>query len=539
MSKYDFGYEIAPKSTIEWAYEHIKPYTTVLELGPATGNLAFHLSTEKECVVDIVEIDEDAGKQAARYARNSCLGLIEGNLERDEWFNKIKASQYDYIVVLDVLEHIRNAEEVLLKLATLLKEDSYILLSIPNITHNSIVIDLLRDRFNYTNVGILDDTHLRFYSYDSIKRLLNKCGLITIQEQVKQEKVGHNEIEVDYGVLPRSIEAYLKTKETGTAYQYLFTIKKGTIQPDIKVEYDRTFDRMYEMVVFDAESNQVLTLQYINPKEVNEIKVDIPKETRRVRIDPLNVNCIISNVKINAVTKNEELQRIGIEEHTGIRNEEKIVFFDDDPQIYVELPTDTQYILFSCEYLFFDDESIAALGEFRDIFRQNHNDLSELRRLLTQRDNTLEGLWKKKAELEEQLSLRVVRLEGYRENIRLQETQIKECREFFDLQEQKFEKCQIQLRAQLEQLVECQKVVSKQEEKLNMYSLQLQQKDEQLQQKEDQLLECCNLIKEQNAQLVNMSNILKITNENLGESEKKRTQKEIELEDYKYTANER
>ena len=63
MSKYDYGYELVPGTTTFWAFQKIQPESRILELGPAIGNLAKHLSEEKNCVVDIIEIDEESGKK--------------------------------------------------------------------------------------------------------------------------------------------------------------------------------------------------------------------------------------------------------------------------------------------------------------------------------------------------------------------------------------------------------------------------------------------------------------------------------------------
>ena len=59
MSKYDFGYDIEAGSTMEWAFSIIKNNSEILELGPAIGTLTKHLKEEKNCSIDIVEIDEE------------------------------------------------------------------------------------------------------------------------------------------------------------------------------------------------------------------------------------------------------------------------------------------------------------------------------------------------------------------------------------------------------------------------------------------------------------------------------------------------
>ena len=70
MSKYDYGYELVEGTTTAWAYEKIRSGSTVLEFGPAIGNLAKHLYEEKRCSIDIVEIDEQKDIFETRYHEN-------------------------------------------------------------------------------------------------------------------------------------------------------------------------------------------------------------------------------------------------------------------------------------------------------------------------------------------------------------------------------------------------------------------------------------------------------------------------------------
>ena len=149
MSKYDYGYTLLPNTTTAWAFSKIQENSKVLELGPAIGNLAKHLKEEKGCSIDIIEIDEESGKRAAQFARRSLIGIEEGNLEGDLWYTKLSDERYDYIVILDVLEHLKNPKQLLKKVSSLLKEEGKLLVSMPNIAHNSVLINLLNNKFKY------------------------------------------------------------------------------------------------------------------------------------------------------------------------------------------------------------------------------------------------------------------------------------------------------------------------------------------------------------------------------------------------------
>jgi trans-aconitate methyltransferase len=86
--------------------------------------------------------------------------------------------KYDAIFLLDVLEHLEHPEQTLLHLKrNSLKEDGFTLISIPNIAHWSTRLELLLGSFQYTEWGILDKTHLRFFTLKTYHELLRGSEL--------------------------------------------------------------------------------------------------------------------------------------------------------------------------------------------------------------------------------------------------------------------------------------------------------------------------------------------------------------------------
>lgn len=84
---------------------------------------------------------------------------------------------FDLILALDILEHLREPAAVLRGLAQHLAPGGRLIVSVPNIAHHSILSGLLRRRFEYQEAGILDRTHLRFFTESSAIGLLNEAGL--------------------------------------------------------------------------------------------------------------------------------------------------------------------------------------------------------------------------------------------------------------------------------------------------------------------------------------------------------------------------
>jgi SAM-dependent methyltransferase len=83
---------------------------------------------------------------------------------------------FDVIVAGDVLEHLPRPEDLLSALKPLLKPDGRLLVSLPNVANVTVRASLLLGRFPYADRGILDRTHLRFYTRASARRLLGESG---------------------------------------------------------------------------------------------------------------------------------------------------------------------------------------------------------------------------------------------------------------------------------------------------------------------------------------------------------------------------
>lgn len=102
------------------------------------------------------------------------LGDIQyGNIEELKIPFDIK---FDYIIFGDVLEHLHNAEAVVNFCRSILNPGGCIIANIPNIMHISVMEGLLDGRFTYADTGLLDRTHVHFFTYYEIVKLFNDAG---------------------------------------------------------------------------------------------------------------------------------------------------------------------------------------------------------------------------------------------------------------------------------------------------------------------------------------------------------------------------
>jgi methionine biosynthesis protein MetW len=161
----------------EWLISRVPVGAEVLDVGCAGGYLARALIRERRCTVDGIEIDAAAVGRAATLCRRVFVGSLE-----DEDFLSTLDGPYDRIVLGDVLEHLREPEHVLAALTRLLAPGGRLLVSLPNIAHWSVRWELLRGRFAYTETGLLDRTHLRFYTFETADDLFVGAGLQVVDK---------------------------------------------------------------------------------------------------------------------------------------------------------------------------------------------------------------------------------------------------------------------------------------------------------------------------------------------------------------------
>lgn len=153
----------------------IASHSSVLDIGCATGCFADALS-KKKCEVWGIDKNSEALKKARKY----CLKTFVIDVDES---NKLPVPKkyFDYVIILDVIEHLIHPENILTLIKPHLKDGGKVILSTPNIAHASIRWMLLKGDFQYTSHGIMDDTHVHFYTRDSFGELLKNNGFKILQ----------------------------------------------------------------------------------------------------------------------------------------------------------------------------------------------------------------------------------------------------------------------------------------------------------------------------------------------------------------------
>jgi len=177
-----YRFKPAPGSPHHWAIEQARALAPgaklrVLDVGAATGYVGEAIKSARDAELAGVETDPEA-RRALRYER------VFESLEA------VPAGEgYDLGLLLDVIEHTPDPRATLERTASALRPGGTLLVSVPNIAHWSTRLGLLLGRFEYASSGILDRTHLRFFTRRSFLRTLREAGLSVESESFSVEPV--------------------------------------------------------------------------------------------------------------------------------------------------------------------------------------------------------------------------------------------------------------------------------------------------------------------------------------------------------------
>lgn len=156
--------------------DRVPPGSAVLDAGCATGYLAAELRA-RGCRVVGAERDPDA----AAASRAHCEDVVVGDLEDPSVRARLPRDR-DVVVAADVLEHLRDPEDALRFLAGLLAPGGRVVVSLPNVAVWHARRALARGRFPYSDHGVFDRTHLRFFTRAGAHALATAAGLRVVDE---------------------------------------------------------------------------------------------------------------------------------------------------------------------------------------------------------------------------------------------------------------------------------------------------------------------------------------------------------------------
>lgn len=128
-------------------------------------------------VIDGIDLDRGMLQQARPYYND----LFQADIDRCS-ASILGERRYDVIVLADVIEHLQFPSKALSLLSRHLHTGGKILFSVPNVTYLGVICELASGNFRYRDEGLLDKTHLRFFSHQSLVELISDAGLDIVYE---------------------------------------------------------------------------------------------------------------------------------------------------------------------------------------------------------------------------------------------------------------------------------------------------------------------------------------------------------------------
>ena len=196
----------------------ISPGARVLDVGCGPGDVARALS-ERGCSVIAVEMDPCA----AEVARPHCEQLLVADAETLDFERAFTGDTFDAILFLDVLEHLRDPAAVLRRVAPLLGDRGELFASIPNVTHGAIRLALVAGRFPYSETGLLDRTHLRFFDGPGVQQLFRESGYRVTQTLRVVRELDETEVAIRVDDFPEDVIRTIRSDPEAPTYQFFVT----------------------------------------------------------------------------------------------------------------------------------------------------------------------------------------------------------------------------------------------------------------------------------------------------------------------------
>jgi 2-polyprenyl-3-methyl-5-hydroxy-6-metoxy-1,4-benzoquinol methylase len=98
--------------------------------------------------------------------------------------DQLGGKRFDRVLALDILEHLKNPDRLLRQCGDLLSPHGQLIVSVPNVANIRVRAALLFGQFNYDSRGILDRTHLRFFTRKTARRLLEENGFRILDQKL-------------------------------------------------------------------------------------------------------------------------------------------------------------------------------------------------------------------------------------------------------------------------------------------------------------------------------------------------------------------
>jgi O-antigen biosynthesis protein len=303
--RYDFeGIDLASDSVHADVVRLVGEGKRVLELGPATGYMTRALR-ERGCKVVGIEIDPEMAEQAGAV----CERVVVGDLDTLDLADALGEERFDAIVAADVLEHLKDPLAALRSLRPFLDSAGFFVISVPNVAHGSVRLALLSGHFDYREIGLLDSTHLRFFTRESFEHLLDEAELGLAELHRHELNLDASEVPFDAEALPDALREKLESDPDARTYQF---VAKAIPMPQEGLREIQA--RLHELAGLRVAAARTEELEG-KIAEIGGREAELRRSLIEAHDQLLRRDTLIEEMHTEAVRRDEEIERVHGELH--------------------------------------------------------------------------------------------------------------------------------------------------------------------------------------------------------------------------------
>jgi len=249
----------------------------VLEVGCATGYFTKALS-DRGCQVVGIELDPDAAAIAEKWAER----VVVGNLDAGTLWSELECEQFDAITFGDVLEHLRDPLATLRAAVRTLKPSGIVAISVPNIAYGDVRMALLKGDFPYGDTGLLDRTHVHFFTKHGLGEMIREAGLVLVETRRVVKPLFQSELGVKRESVDQTIINSILEDPEAETYQFVVkavqdngTRTLATLAQRVNELSDHAHDEVVRTALLHREMHELRVPQ----EEIGKLKREL-EQTR-------------------------------------------------------------------------------------------------------------------------------------------------------------------------------------------------------------------------------------------------------------------
>jgi 2-polyprenyl-3-methyl-5-hydroxy-6-metoxy-1,4-benzoquinol methylase len=216
--KYEYNVTLIPDSGSARVVRMVGENKRVLEIGSGPGSITKYLATTANCRVTALDIDAESIKKVTPF----CERTYQVDLNSSAWPTVLeKDPKFEVLVAADVLEHVYEPAIVLEAMKGVLNNDGYMVISLPHVGHSVIHACLLDEDFDYSDTGLLDRTHIRFFGIKNMQQLFENAGLKIVHAEFVVRNPEHTEFSKRWAKTSPALREVLAGNPFGLVYQVI------------------------------------------------------------------------------------------------------------------------------------------------------------------------------------------------------------------------------------------------------------------------------------------------------------------------------